>query len=178
MPVQDRTLYSDNHNWKQIRRRNYLLEHLRPHFQREFGLELTSRYRRAENTMDLYRYCKNVAVTLHSWGLPIGSKKLENLTPRVSVVSGAFIRGVFDTDGSVYRKYGPYAQVQFKTVCKPLMSFIGDKLTILGLHHTRIRPDETKQRFYLCRQEKVDSFFRIVKPSNPKHIDRFNRIRR
>jgi hypothetical protein len=63
----------------------YLLEHVRPLFQGVFDLELTSRYRHGENTMDLYRYSKEVALTLHSWGMPIGLKKLENLTPKVAV---------------------------------------------------------------------------------------------
>ena len=155
----------------------YLLEHVRPLFQWVFGLELTSRYRHGENTMDLYRYSKEVALTLHSWGMPIGLKKLENLTPRRAVAVNAFIRGVFDTDGSVYRKYGPYAQVQFKTVSETLMSFVREKLTILGLHPTRLRPDETKHRFLLCRQAEVETFFRLVKPSNRKHIERLKRIR-
>jgi DNA-binding transcriptional regulator WhiA len=157
--------------------RTYLLKHVRPLFHSVFGLELTSRDRHGENTMDLYRYSKDVALTLHSWGMPIGLKKLENLTPKLAVTASAFIRGVFDTDGSVYRKYGPYAQVQFKTVSKALMSFIRDKMTTFGLHATRIRPDETKHRFLLCRQEEVETFFRLVKPSNPKHIERLRRIR-
>jgi len=155
----------------------YLLKHVRPLFEGVFGLELTSRYRHGENTMDLYRYSKEVALTLYSWGMPIGLKKLENLTPKLAVAPSAFIRGVFDTDGSVYRKYGPYAQVQFKTVSKALMSFVREKLTMLGLHPTRIRPDETKHRFLLCRQAEVEAFFRLVKPSNPKHIERLKRIR-
>src|SRR5437879_6237124 len=87
----------------------YLLKHVRPLFLDVFGLELTSRYRHGENTMDLYRYSKQVALTLNSWGMPIGLKKLENLTPKLVVEARAFIRGLFDTDGSVYRKYGPYA---------------------------------------------------------------------
>src|SRR6267378_6645730 len=60
----------------------YLLEHVRPLFQGVFDLELTSRYRHGENTMDLYRYSKEVALTLHSWGMPIGLKKLENLNTK------------------------------------------------------------------------------------------------
>ena len=63
----------------------YLLRHVRPLFHGVFGLELTSRYRRGENTMDLYRYSKEVALTLQSWGMPIGLKKLENLIPKLAV---------------------------------------------------------------------------------------------
>ena len=83
--------------------------------------------------MDLYRHSKKVASILHSWGMPIGLKKLEPLRPKVEVVAKAFIRGVFDTDGSVYREYGPYAQIQFKTVSHSLMSFIREHLIARGV---------------------------------------------
>jgi intein/homing endonuclease len=156
---------------------NYLLGHVRTLFLKVFGLELTSRYRNGENTMDLYRHSKKVASVLHSWGMPFGLKKLEDLRPKFKVIPNAFIRGVFDTDGSVYRKYGPYAQIQFKAVSKSLMSFLREHLVALGFHPTRLRPDETKLRFSLCRQNEIDAFFRIVSPSNPKHLKRLRRIR-
>lgn len=95
---------------------NYLLGHVRALFLKVFDLELTSRYRHGENTMDLYRHSKKVASILHSWGMPFGLKKLSSLRPKLEVSPTAFIRGVFDTDGSIYRKYGPYAQIQFKAV--------------------------------------------------------------
>lgn len=156
----------------------YLLQHVRPLFRGVFGLDLTSRYRHNENTMDLYRYSKEVAFTLHSWGMPIGLKKLGHMTPNNAVETRAFIRGVFDTDGSVYRKYGPYAQVQFKTVSEDLMTFIREELTVLGFHPTRLRPDDTKYRFLLCRQGEVDAFFKVVNPGNSKHIEHLSRVRR
>ena len=89
---------------------DYFLNRVRPLFWDVFNLGLTVRYRQDENTMDLYRHSMRVALTLHSWGMPFGQKKLSDLTPKLDVVPSAFIRGVFDTDGSVYRKYGPYAQ--------------------------------------------------------------------
>ena len=156
---------------------NYLLGHVRPLFLKVFDLELTSRYRHGENTMDLYRHSKKIASFLHSWGMPFGLKKLEDLRPKLEVAPDAFIRGVFDTDGSVYRKYGPYAQVQFKMVSKTLMNFIREHLLTLNFHPTHIRPDETKHRFLLSRQNEVDTFFTIVSPKNPKHLERLRRIR-
>jgi hypothetical protein len=41
--------------------------------------------------------------------MPYSLKKLEDLRPKLEVIPNAFIRGVFYTDGSVYRRYGPYA---------------------------------------------------------------------
>jgi intein/homing endonuclease len=154
----------------------YLLDHVRTLFLKVFDLELTSRYRQGENTMDLYRHSKKIALILHSWGMPFGLKKLEVLVPKLEVIPNAFIRGVFDTDGSVYRKYGPYAQIQFKAASRSLMNFIREHL--VGFHPTHLRPDETKVRFSLCRQNEVDNFFRTVSPMNPKHLGRLMRIRR
>jgi intein/homing endonuclease len=156
----------------------YLLDHVRTLFLKVFDLELTSRYRQGENTMDLYRHSKKIALILHSWGMPFGLKKLEVLVPKLEVIPNAFIRGVFDTDGSVYRKYGPYAQIQFKAASRSLMNFIREHLVGLGFHPTHLRPDETKVRFSLCRQNEVDNFFRTVSPMNPKHLGRLMRIRR
>ena len=109
--------------------------------------------------------------------MPLGLKKLDDLTPKTDVIQNAFIRGVFDTDGFVNRKYGPYAQIQFKAVSKSLMSFIREHLMALGFHSTRLRPDEMKFRFSLCRQREIDVFFKMVSPTNPKHLERFGRFR-
>ena len=155
----------------------YLLGHVRSIFLKAFDLDLTSRYRHDENTMDLYRHSKKIAFVLHSWGMPFGLKKLEELRPKIEVIPGAFIRGVFDTDGSVYRKYGPYAQIQFKAASRSFMDFIREHLVALGFHPTRLGPDETKFRFSLCRQNEIDTFFRTICPMNLKHLDRLSRIR-
>src|SRR3989442_5829779 len=93
---------------------NYLLGHVRSLFLKVFDLELTSRYRHGENAMDLYRHSKKVACILHSWGMPFGLKKLEDLRPKIEVIPSGFIRGEFERDGSVYGKNGPYSQSQFR----------------------------------------------------------------
>src|SRR3989442_14668894 len=89
----------------------YLLGHIRSLFLKVFDLELTSRYRHDENTMDLYRHSKKIASVLHSWGMPFGLKKLEDLIPKTEAIPRGVIRVVFDTDGAGYRKYSPYAQI-------------------------------------------------------------------
>lgn len=151
----------------------YLLNHVRPLFQNIFGLELTSRYRHGENTMDLYRYSKEVALTLHSWGMPIGRKKLARLTPATPLEEVSFVRGLFDTDGCAYCKYGPYMQIQFKLANHDLLTYVKECLERLGFHPTSIRSDDTKFRFFLSRQTEVNRFFKVVEPRNPKHHKRF-----
>src|SRR5438309_9947655 len=131
---------------------NYLLGHVRSLFLKVFDLELTSRYRQGENTMDLYRHSKEVASILHSWGMPFGRKKLSRLTPDVALDEVSFVRGLFDTDGCVYRKYGPYRQIQFKSASSSLLGYMKECLMKLSFHPTAVTTDDTKFRFYLSRQ--------------------------
>ena len=157
--------------------RDYLLGHVAPLFLDVFGLEMKPYYKRNENTMRIYAYSRDVAMKLHSWGMPIGPKKNAILLPRVEVVLMAFVRGLFDTDGCVYRKYGPYVQLQFKSISRELMAYTRALLVEQGLHPTKIVRDETRYKFYICRQEEVRAFFRdLVRPANVKHLRRLRAI--
>ena len=126
-----------------------------------------------ENTRMLYAHSKRVALILHEWGMPFGRKNMSRLTPAVALNEVSFIRGLFDTDGCVYRKYGLYAQIQFKFASLSLLAYVRKILASLGLHPTSITSDDTKLRFFLSRQMEVGRFFNVIQPRNPKHLRRF-----
>jgi hypothetical protein len=153
--------------------KEYLIGHVRPLFEQLFALQLKVFLVKDENTMNLYKFSKQVALTLHEWGMPFGRKKLSNLTPNDALDEVSFIRGLFDTDGCVYRKYGPYTQIQFKFASLSLLAYARECLVKLGFHPTSITSDDTKFRFFLSRQAEVDHFFRVIEPRNPKHLRRF-----
>ncbi len=159
--------------------REYLIGHVQPMFEQLFGVPLKVLFLNDQNTMILYKYSKRVAETLQQWGMPLGRKKLSNLIPSDALDEVSFVRGLFDTDGCVYRKYGVYVQIQFKFVSLSLLGYLRECLVRLGLHPTSITKDDTKVRFFLSRQAEVDRFFRVVEPKNPKHLRRFqNAIRK
>lgn len=94
-----------------------------------------------------------------------------------------FIRGMFDTDGCIYRKYEDYAQIGFKLGSKPLIFSLRKALTELELNPTEIKWHFHSKggaginwQFYLSRQSEVKRFFEEIKPMNKKHIDRYDRI--
>ncbi len=151
----------------------YMIGRVRPMFEELFQTSLKVLLVKDENTMILYAYSKRVALILHKWGMPFGRKKLYHLTPALALDEVSFIRGLFDTDGCVYRKYGPYIQIQFKFASLSLLAYTRKTLSKLGLHPTSITSDDTKFRFFLSRQAEVDRFFRVVKPKNRKHLRRF-----
>lgn len=156
--------------------KEYLLEHVRPLFEKLFGINLTARYRQNENTMDLYTYSKKIASRFQKWGMPIGHKNADKLRPKTELNEKAFIRGLFDTDGCIYRKYGKYTQIQFKSASATLIEYIRESVEKMGFHTTCIQRDDTRYKFYLCRQEEVDRFFKIIAPANTKHLRRFRKI--
>jgi len=157
--------------------KEYLLEHVRPLFAKLFGKDLKVRYRPNENTMDLYAYSKRVAFRFHEWGMPIGIKNKEKLRPKVELNEKGFVRGLFDTDGCVYRKYGLYGQIQFKSSSATLMEYARESVEKLGFHPTNMQKDDTRHKFYLCRQKELGKFFEIIAPANTKHLKRFRKIR-
>lgn len=79
-----------------------------------------------------------------------------------------FLRGFFDTDGSVYRlRWG--MQIAFNNESLPLLKSARDMLLCLGYTPSKI----SGYKVYLTRKEDVRGFFRDIKPRNPKHRQRF-----
>src|SRR5207249_10406011 len=95
-------------------------------------------------------------------GHAFGRKKLSHLTPALALDEVSFIRRLFDTDGCVYRKYGPYIQIQFKLASLSLLAYARQTLAKLRLNSTSITSDDTKFRFFLSRQAELVRFFRVV----------------
>ena len=154
----------------------YLINHVCPLFAQDFSIKMKVRYRPNEKTMDIYTYSKKIASILSSWGMPLGLKNAAKLEPTVQLSEKAFIRGLFDTDGCIYRKCGKYKQIQFKGSSLTLMEYAFKCLKKLGFHPSAIGQDETRYKFYLCRQNEVDMFFKTITPTNEKHLKRFQDI--
>lgn len=92
------------------------------------------------------------------------------------------LRGIFDTDGSVYRKYNYYAQIQFKFGCLSLLKSVREISLILNYYPTKIQKEIKPNghicwKFYLSRQKEIERFFNEIKPANQKHILRYNFIK-
>jgi len=93
------------------------------------------------------------------------------------------VQGLFDTDGCVYNKYGPYAQIEFKFGCVETTNSVCEAVKKLGYNPTNVQKQynnatgKFRWRFYLSRQKEIDCFFNEIKPKNQKHINRYNKIR-
>ncbi len=80
----------------------------------------------------------------------------------------AFLRGFFDTDGSVYKlKFG--IQVSLTNHSYPMLISLHKMLSKLQYNPSSINT----HRIYLTRKKDLERFFKEVKPKNPKHVRRF-----
>src|SRR3989344_6541458 len=83
----------------------------------------------------------------------------------------SFLRGFFDTDGSVYKlRFG--IQVSFCNKSIPLLVSLQTMLRTLGYTPSRI----SGSNLYLTRRSDVKRFFAEIRPANPKHVRRYAEI--
>ena len=79
-----------------------------------------------------------------------------------------FIRGFFDTDGSVYRlRFG--RQISFTNMSRPLLDSLREMLSALQYKPSLV----SAHRVYLTRKDDVDRFFAEIAPANRKHVRRY-----
>ena len=83
----------------------------------------------------------------------------------------SFLRGFFDTDGSVYKlRYG--VQISLTNYSSPLLHSLQKMLQVLGYY-----PSATSaHKVYLTRISDIKRFFYEIKPANPKHRRRFRKF--
>lgn len=83
----------------------------------------------------------------------------------------AFLRGFFDTDGSVYAlRYG--IQLSFSNKSLPLLHSLQNMLRTLGYTPSAV----SGWQLYLTKVPDVERFFREIRPANEKHTRRFNEV--
>lgn len=83
----------------------------------------------------------------------------------------AFIRGFFDTDGSVYRlRFG--VQMNFTNRAMPLLQSVREMLIRLGFRASEING----YSFYLTRRIDLKRYYEKIGTHNPKHLQRFQKF--
>ncbi len=153
------------------------VEHVSNIMQKVFKME-PSVFTRQESDSGGNRY-KNVyfgSVAVVKWLLKEGLvhnkvKKQVDIPEWIFSKKGfmkSFLRGFFDTDGSIYKlKFG--SQISFTNYSQPLLKSLQMMLIKLGYTPSRI----SVNKVYLTRNKDVRRFFKEIKPKNSKHQQRF-----
>lgn len=163
----------------------YLNNVLRENFDVEGNI-----YHRKDNDVFLLRTNNPVLVGfLLNLGFKFGPKsqtvKIPEKIMENTNLSIACLRGIFNSDGSIYRRYGKkyrnhpkhytdYFNIQFKSMSLELIAQIKNILGSLGLASNRIIRDKSNGASILriTAQRSVNKFLNVVKINHPHHLAR------
>ncbi len=147
----------------------YVQTLIRKLFNRDTGVQ----YRRSHNTADVYFGSVELVSYLATLGLTAKNKVKEQIDvphwiQRNRSYGRRFIRGFFDTDGSIYKMSNKRAvQMSFSNRSKPLLDSVRIMLLELSYH-----PSRATHVFYLSRKEDLQRYVSVIGFGNPKHSQR------
>ena len=82
----------------------------------------------------------------------------------------AYLRGLFDTDGTIYVRRKKEPVIEISSADKNYLKEIKDKLLVLGF-----KAGIGKYRVFMYNREDIKRFFTEVKPANPQYLKRYQK---
>lgn len=160
---------------------DYLLNFVSPLCERLFNLKPKVKVLEEQNAIVIILSSVRLVEFLSSIGLKAGNKITNQLTiPKWIWKNKKFlkacIRGLFDTDGSLYvltPHWPELLQLCFKNKNKKLLKDVRAALRRLGFRVSRISGD----RIYITQQSEIDKFLKEINFNNLKHKLRYKKVR-
>ena len=137
-----------------------------------FNTRIGFSYRNERKMVNLYVSSVKLINYLHKKGLSVSNKVRQQVGVPSWILDKdsykkSFIRGFFDTDGSIYRiRFG--VQMCFCNRSLPLLHSTRKILLDLGYHPSRI----STYNVYLTRQPDLRRYVKEIAFGNPKHCER------
>lgn len=164
----------------------YYRDTIQPIVSRTFNVKGHIGFRKEYNSTIFVSYSKPLFDSIYLSGFPIGKKGNITIPNQISSKNNlalACIRGIFDTDGSVYNRYSKrynrqsklyfYKNIQFKMNSLLLLKQIQPILEKNKIKTSSITKSKNSYVLRIYDQSSVNLFFEKVKPSNQYHIERF-----
>ena len=136
-----------------------------------FGL--TPKYFEKHHYIKLRLYSKKLSIFLiKEYGLPLGKKKGRLHIPGKILENKkyltAYLRGLFDTDGSFYKHHKNTGVV---SIISGDTGFIEEIKS--ALNNIRFYSTSFEKNIYIYQKDDVDRFFAFLKPGNKKHTIKY-----
>lgn len=166
----------------------YYKEIIQPILIKNFNISGSIKHREDDNSLRFRIFRKPLFLFLIDLGFKFGPKSHNVEIPKVILnnvqFQKSFLRGLFNTDGSIYRRYSKkykhhfrlysnYKVIQFTSVSRRLIEQIHEILFNLGFNPNRV----TKVRdAWICRitsQQEVNKFGKEIITTHAYHIKRF-----
>ncbi|MDO8624459.1 MAG: LAGLIDADG family homing endonuclease [Candidatus Diapherotrites archaeon] len=167
----DGNIYAEKHDVSitcgAIADRDYVSLVVKEMFKELFGLE--PRLYGNRSMIKCHVYSKELQDFLsNEFGFPVGKRKNKTHIPTQIAENDqlliAYLRGLFDTDGSFYGRRKNKGVVEFISASPGFLLQIRQALEKLGF-----APGLSGKHVYLYDQRQVDAFFKTIKPNNSKH---------
>lgn len=132
---------------------------------------------RSNGHHDVYLNSARLSQWLQSEGLVFNKVKSQVGVPKwifeKKSYMQAFLRGFFDTDGSIYKiRFG--IQLSFTNRSLPILVALQKMLNAL-----QYKPSEISSwKIYLTKKDDIDRFFKEIKPKNQKHLERYQKFKK
>lgn len=179
-----------------VEEKDYYDFHLIPLLKKVFKIKIIGRYFPHRNTYGFVIRDRRVIETIHQVGFPYGAKSLTVKIPELILKDKelliSFLRGYFDTDGSLYfkrRKSGSYSifkktrhyypTLSFTTISKPLVEDLKKALKKLGFsfvyysYKSKNPKEHLQHNLYLYGNKKLYKWMKLIGIKNPTKDSRF-----
>jgi len=151
-----------------------------------FGLRARIRKKKGQNALTVVVTAKNLVNFLHKKGMPKGNKLAGNLHIPLWITQNknykkSFLRGLFDTDGSVYQDFRVIKGRRYQGIGL-LFSSASESLRkdiieiLLALDYNPTGGVGTHRSIYLRKRENIVRYFKEIGTSNLKHSERLERF--
>ncbi|MBR9682208.1 MAG: hypothetical protein GOV02_00890 [Candidatus Aenigmarchaeota archaeon] len=135
-----------------------------------FDTTFYTKYHRTVNVMYLCKGSKEICSGLK---IILPKNRIPNWIFQDSKMLSSCIRGLIDTDGSIFRmsRKDPHLlRIGFKNTNQGLLKDFKNGLEILGYHPSKII---CKESVFLSRQGEIKKYIKDIRFNNPKHIKRY-----
>ena len=151
---------------------NYF-RYLKKKFEKVF--EIKFKIEKFEHYIKLRAYSIDLLNWLHNiHNLPKGKKKGNLKIPKAVLYNipllHFYLRGLFDTDGTIYFRRKDEPVVEISSSDKRYLHQIKEQLLFLGF-----KAGIGKNRVFIYNKEDIGRFFKEIKSSNPKHLNKYQK---
>ena len=164
----------------------YYRKTIRPIFQKEFGINGCIRFKKKDNVVRFETISKRIFLFFVNLGFPVGLKgnlSIPNQIMEDETLALCCVRGIFDTDGSVYNRYSKkyanhskkynYKNIEIKMIARTTIEQIKIILENHNIKTSKIRIHKNSYVLNIHNQDSIKQFFEEVKPSNKYHTERY-----
>ncbi len=152
--------------------KKYHLEYLKPIIEKLFNVKVRVRIYTNKNVIFIEAHGTNLVEFLEKKGFPPGNKIKNKLRIPDWIKSNknylkVCLRGLYDTDGSVYKLTGQNShQICFTNANKGLLEDVRNSLLLLGINCSKI----SNKDVYITKKSELRKFLKLIGFSNDRHL--------